>query len=44
MMNLYQRIWDGGYAQRRRKILATSASESRKQCALVRLWNRMVDA
>lgn len=41
-MNLYQRIWDGGYADRRRKILATSASEARKQCALQRLWKRMV--
>lgn len=40
-MNLYQRIWDGGYAQRRRKIMATSASHDRKLCALQRLWKRM---
>ena len=41
-MNLYQRIWDGGYADRRRKILAASASQNRKLVALQRLWKRMV--
>jgi hypothetical protein len=41
-MNLYQLIWDEmGYARRRRKILATKATEDRKLVALVRLWNRM---
>jgi hypothetical protein len=40
-MNLYQRIWDGGYAERRRKILATNASENRKLAALQRVWARM---
>lgn len=41
-MNLYQRIWDGGYATRRRKILATTAHEGRKLVALQRLWKRMI--
>ena len=40
-MNLYQRIWDGGYFKRRRKIMATTASEARKLVALQRLWKRM---
>jgi hypothetical protein len=44
-MNLYQRIWDErGYGKRRAKIMACKASESRKLCALVRLWNRMAAA
>jgi hypothetical protein len=40
-MNLYQRIWDGGYADRRRKIMETNASHCRKLVALQRLWKRM---
>ena len=40
-MNLYARLWDGGYAERRRKILATNASENRKLVALQRVWVRM---
>jgi hypothetical protein len=41
-MNLYQQIRDGGYAKRRRKILATKASENAKLCAQQRVWTRMV--
>ena len=41
-MNLYQLIWDEmGYARRRRKVLATKATDGRKLFALVRIWNRM---
>jgi hypothetical protein len=41
-VNLYQRIWGGGYAERRRKIMATHVNEQRKLAALNRLWARMV--
>lgn len=38
----YVLMWDHlRYGERRRKVLATSASEARKVAALARIWNRM---
>ena len=42
-MNFYQRMWDGGYGRRWRRVMATNAQPYRKQAALVRIWTRMVE-
>lgn len=40
-MNVFKRVWDGGYAARRAKIMATGAGMSRKLAACNRVFLRM---